>query len=42
MALDNIRTRLQTRYGDAAMLQLTPLPVGTRATLRLPFTPSVA
>jgi len=38
MALDNIRTRLLTRYGDAATLQLTALPVGTRATLSLPFT----
>ena len=38
MALENIRTRLLTRYGDAADLQLTALPVGTQATLSLPFT----
>ena len=38
MALDNIRSRLLTRYGAAAALQLTALPVGTQATLTLPFT----
>ena len=40
MALDNIRTRLMTRYGDAAELQLKALPVGTQATITLPFTMS--
>ena len=38
MALDNIRTRLLTRYGEAAELKLTALPAGTQATLTLPFT----
>ena len=38
MALDNIRTRLLTRYGDTAALQLAALPLGTKAILTLPFT----
>lgn len=36
MALDNLRTRLHTRYGDGASLTLTALAPGTRATLTLP------
>ncbi|MES2324356.1 MAG: histidine kinase [Pseudomonadota bacterium] len=38
MALANINTRLQTRYGGQATLDLAPLDAGTRATLTLPLT----
>ena len=38
IALANIRSRLQTRYGENASLSLQALPVGTRALLRLPLT----
>jgi hypothetical protein len=37
MALENIRARLLTRYGDDAALALQALPVGTLAILTLPF-----
>jgi len=37
IALANIRSRLQTRYGENASLSLQALPVGTRALLRLPL-----
>jgi LytS/YehU family sensor histidine kinase len=36
MALANLRARLQSRYGDAASLDISPAHPGTRATLRLP------
>jgi hypothetical protein len=36
MALVNLRARLQSRYGDAASLDISPAHPGTRATLRLP------
>ncbi len=38
MALENIRTRLQTRYSDDASLTLTGQPEGVRASLNLPYT----
>ncbi len=37
VALDNIRQRLQGRWGDQATLTLAPAHPGTRATLRLPL-----
>jgi len=37
MALENIRARLQTRYGDNATIALEPMPQGTRVTLQLPL-----
>ncbi|WP_197047206.1 sensor histidine kinase [Paucibacter sp. KBW04] len=37
IALANIRSRLQTRYGENASLSLQALPEGTRALLRLPL-----
>ncbi|MBB4841565.1 two-component sensor histidine kinase [Paucibacter oligotrophus] len=37
IALANIRSRLQTRYGEQASLSLQALPMGTRAVLRLPL-----
>jgi sensor histidine kinase YesM len=36
MAVENLRARLQTRYGDAASFTLAPLECGTQATLDLP------
>ena len=36
MAVANLRTRLQTRYGSAASLALSPLTTGTRACIELP------
>lgn len=36
MALWNVQTRLQTRYGDNAGFTLAPLECGTHATLHLP------
>ena len=38
MALENLRARLASRFGDQASMELTPQPDGTRATLRLPLT----
>jgi two-component sensor histidine kinase len=37
IALNNIRARLATRYSQQAGLTLEPLPVGTRATIRIPL-----
>jgi two-component sensor histidine kinase len=37
MALENIRARLQTRYGENATLALEPTPAGTRVTLQIPM-----
>ena len=37
MALDNVRQRLATRYGDAATLTLTDAAPGTRARITLPL-----
>ena len=37
MALSNIRERLRTRYGSAAALTLQAQPVGTHASLSLPY-----
>lgn len=37
VALDNIRQRLQGRWGERASLTLAPADPGTRATLRLPL-----
>lgn len=37
VALDNLRQRLQGRWGDAASLTLAPAAPGTRATLRIPL-----
>ena len=37
MALENIRARLQTRYGDNANIVLESIPAGTRVTLQLPL-----
>lgn len=37
VALENIRTRLKTRYADNANLSLQPLPVGTRVCLNIPY-----
>ncbi len=37
LALDNIRQRLATLYGDRAHLELQALNPGTQATLRLPY-----
>ena len=37
MALDNIRARLRTRYGANAALSVLALPVGTQASLHLPY-----
>ena len=43
IALDNIRQRLRTRYGEtAAGLQLLPRQPGTRALLSLPYQPMPA
>ncbi len=36
MALDNVRNRLQSRYGSAASLELAYTGTGTRAVIRLP------
>ena len=36
MALDNVRNRLQSRYGSAASLELASSGTGTRAVIRLP------
>jgi len=38
VALDNIRQRLQSRYGEQASLTLQDSAPGTRCTLRLPVT----
>jgi hypothetical protein len=40
MALQNLRSRLQSRYGSAASLELVALPQGTAAQLRLPLAPT--
>ena len=37
MAVANLRTRLETRYGRAASLALSALPEGTRACIELPW-----
>jgi len=37
MALDNIRARLQTRYGANASIALESVPTGTRVNLQLPL-----
>ncbi len=37
VALANVRSRLQSRYGDAASLELTGAAPGTRAVIRLPI-----
>jgi hypothetical protein len=37
MALDNIRARLHTRYGENASIALELVPAGTRVTLQLPL-----
>ena len=37
MALDNVRQRLSTRYGDAATLSVTDASPGTRARITLPL-----
>jgi sensor histidine kinase YesM len=42
VALDNIRQRLRSRYGDEASLDLQPAHPGTCATLRLPVEPAGA
>jgi LytS/YehU family sensor histidine kinase len=42
VALDNIRERLRSRYGDEASLELQPAHPGTCATLRLPIGPTAA
>lgn len=42
LALANLRARLQSRYGDAASLDLQPAHPGTRARLRLPLYPAAA
>lgn len=39
VALANMRERLQSHYGDAATLTLTPASPGMRATIALPLTP---
>lgn len=39
MALQNIRARLQTRYGSAACLRIEPLDQGARALLTVPYRP---
>jgi hypothetical protein len=42
VALANIRSRLQSRYGSLASLELLPAGPGTRAVIRLPVDPSLA
>jgi len=42
VALANIRSRLQSRYGSSARLELEPANPGTRAVIRLPIDPSLA
>ena len=37
MAVANLKTRLQARYGSAASLELSPLAIGTRACIELPW-----
>jgi signal transduction histidine kinase len=37
MALANVRERLQTQFGQAASLTLTPANPGMRATIRMPY-----
>jgi len=41
IALNNIRARLTTRYAQQADLTLESLPVGTRATIRIPLEAAV-
>ena len=38
MALDNIRARLRTRYAGHATLSVTARPLGTQASISLPYT----
>ena len=42
VALANIRSRLQSRYGSSARLELEPANPGTRAVIRLPIDVSLA
>ncbi len=42
VALANIRSRLQSRYGGAARFELEPANPGTRAVIRLPIDPPPA
>ncbi len=42
VALANVRSRLQARYGTLASLELQPASPGTRAVIRLPVDPSFA
>jgi sensor histidine kinase YesM len=40
VALSNLRSRLQSRYGSAATFALTPATPGTLAVIRLPVHPA--